>query len=89
MTAGSSLVNTAQFRPFSYDEMLAPLAAYTNEKAKVEEIYIVTMVDECGREYYRDTVKDYRFVNDRFTYTNGDSSMSLPDNHLILKTIRK
>ena len=36
MTAGSSLVNTAQFRPFSYDEMLAPLAAYTNEYNTVQ-----------------------------------------------------
>ena len=36
MTAGSSLVNTAQFRPFSYNEMLAPLAAYTNEYNTVQ-----------------------------------------------------
>lgn len=53
------------------------------------EIYVVTLMDECGKEYYRDTVKEYDFTNFRFKYSKGDSSMNLPTNNLILKTVER
>lgn len=35
--ASFDFVNTSQFRPFSYQEMLQPLAAYTQEYNAIEE----------------------------------------------------
>lgn len=37
MALGSASVSTAQFRPFSYQEMLAPLSAYTQEYNNIQE----------------------------------------------------
>lgn len=89
MIAGSSLVNTAQFRPFSYNEMLAPLAAYTNEYNTVQSgLSDLGTVADAYKKYIPDSSQAGQQLN-AYNQKLNDIASEMAANGLSASTVNR